>query len=73
MKSYTNSSISRMNYTYPWNNCIQKPRVGKQYEKEDIVLYAGKNYSLSSGREYIALPKSLKITNEVRRKYNLAW
>ncbi len=66
---YTSSQISSMNNSYPWNGTLSCTDDHKSssglYE-----LHATGNASLD-GREYIALPKGLPITEEVRRKYNL--
>ena len=66
---YTESDISRMNNSYPWNGTLSCDPNNKS--KSGLYeLHATGNASLD-GREYIALLKGLPITEEVRRKYNL--
>lgn len=66
---YTSSQISSMNNSYPWNGTLSCTDDHKStsglYE-----LHATGDADLN-GRKYIALPKETKITEEVRRKYNL--
>jgi hypothetical protein len=73
---YTSSDITRMNYTDVWRDSIilssdvshknKNNNVNQKYE-----LHATGDCDVTSGRKYIALPRGLKITEEVREKYNL--
>lgn len=40
-------------------------------KKKNFTLQATGNCEISNGRQYVALPTDLKITEEIRIKYNL--
>ena len=66
---YSSSQLSTMNYSYPWNGKLTSPN--DQKSSSDLYeLHATGNADLN-GREYIALPKGITITPEIKRRYNL--
>ena len=73
-KIFTRAEISSMNYSDLWRNCItidDKPNGKYKYKKvEEFKNYATGDCDLD-GRKYIALPADLKITKEVKEKYNI--
>ena len=66
---YTSGQISAMNCSYPWSGSLScaddKKSSSGLYE-----LHATGDADLD-GRKYVALPKDTKITDEVKRRYNL--
>ena len=61
-----------MNKEYPWNNSIKFPDIyNKDSDNKRYTLYATGDCDISTGRQYISLPSNLKITEEIKRKYNL--
>ena len=69
-KSYSKSQLEIMNidkkYGVGWISNIDKLN-----KKSNVKLYATGDYDISSGRIYVALPENLKITREIKTKYNL--
>ncbi len=66
---YTESDITKMNTTYPWNGTLTCDPNNKS--KSGLYEYHATGDADLNGRKYIALPKETKITEEVKRKYNL--
>ena len=73
-KIFTREEINSLKYTDIWRNCItidDKPNGKYKYKKvEEFKNYATGDCDLD-GRKYIALPADLKITEEVKKKYNI--
>ena len=69
-KQYSVSQLNKINSEYPWNGSI-KIDSNKNDEKKNFTLHATGYCEISNGRQYVALPTDLKITEEIRRKYNL--
>ena len=73
-RTFSRTEINSMNYSDTWRNCItidDKPdRKYKDKKVEDFKNYATGDCDLD-GRKYIALPADLKITEEIKRKYNI--
>ena len=71
MISYTKNSISKLNSTKTWNSCIINTSEIKNYNHTTkFTLYPTGEADLS-GRKYVALPNTLKITPNIKTKYNL--
>ena len=73
-KIFTREEINSLKYTDIWRNCItidDKP--DRRYKDKKVNEF--KNYATGycdlDGRKYIALPADLKITKEVKEKYNI--
>ena len=63
---YTSDTITSMNYSDIWRNCIQKNDTSGLFE-----LHAT-GYADLDGRKYVALPKGTNIKDpEIIKKYNL--
>lgn len=65
---FSSMSIYNMNTQYPWNNTITNSY--GLYDNTTYNLYAT-GYASLDGRKYVALPKNLKITSDVKQQYNL--
>ena len=65
---FSSMSIYDMNNKYPWNNTITN-----SYGLDDNTTYNlyATGYASLDGRQYVALPKNLKITSDVKKQYNL--
>lgn len=65
---FSSMSIYNMNSQYPWNNTITN-----SYGLDDNTTYNlhATGYASLDGRQYVALPKNLKITSDVKKQYNL--
>lgn len=69
-RTFDKSTLEKMN---------MDPKFGSNWIKnldsvnstEDIKLYATRNASIRTGREYIALPANKKLTQEERIIYNI--
>jgi hypothetical protein len=59
-----------MNTNYPWTGSI---KFDEKSHKDDTLyeLHATGFADISTGRQYIALPKNLKITPDIKKQYNL--
>ena len=69
MNIFTKNNLDNMNKDYPWNNSINTSKC--EGKKQNYVLYATGNATISNGREYIALPADKVLTKEDKRKYNI--
>lgn len=68
MPYYAKDTVTSMNYSYPWNGCIT---TGNEKTSSGLYeLHATGDADLN-GRKYVALPKGLTLTDDVKRKYNL--
>lgn len=76
-KTYSKDQISTMNMSYPWSHAIRfqdntvTSVLSEKEKNKSYKLYPTGYCDVSNGREYIALPSDLKITLEVKEKYNL--
>ena len=76
-KTYSKDQISTMNMSYPWTHSIRfqdnrmNPVISQKEKNQSYKLYPTGYCDVSNGREYVALPSHLKITSEVKQKYNL--
>ena len=73
-RTFSRIEINSMNYSDTWRNCItidDKP--DRKYKDKKVGYF--KNYATCDcdldGRKYIALPADLKITEEIKKKYNI--
>ena len=66
---YTEMDITRMNSSYPWNGTLSYDESNKS--KSGLYEYHATGDADLNGRKYIALPKGIKLTEEVKQKYNL--
>jgi len=69
--TYTKERLDKINYSYPWNGSIINSNESKSKENNTYKLYATGDANISQGRIYVSLPSNIKITDEIRRKYNL--
>ena len=62
-----------MNNEYSWNCYIQLPKVKKDSVNAEnkYTLYATGDCDIRNGRQYVSLPSDLKITEAIKKKYNL--
>ncbi len=77
-KVFTGNEIHRMNFEEPWRGCIKSNEHANYYstsnlkdESKKYKLYATGECSISNGRTYVYLPSDLKITDNIKSKYNL--
>ena len=76
-KTYSKDQISIMNMSYPWTHSIRfqdnrmTSSISQKEKNQSYKLYPTGYCDVSNGREYVALPSDLKITSEVKEKYNL--
>ena len=69
MPLYTEYQIISMNASYPWNGTLSIPQDVKS-KKGLYNNYATGDADLN-GRKYVALPADMKLTSEIKKKYNL--
>ena len=69
LKRYTSGQVTYMNHNYPWSGSLT---LGSEKEGPTGLweLHATGDADLN-GRKYKALPVGIKITEEMKRKYNL--
>jgi hypothetical protein len=67
--TFNQYKINEMNKTELWNGSINTPINSK--EDTTYKLHATGNASISNGRVYVSLPANLKITNKIKKKYNI--
>lgn len=71
---FTAHEIRDMNLQYPWNGTIRNDNDtsynANKDAKETFKLHATGNVDLN-GRQYVYLPSSLKITDEIKKEHNL--
>lgn len=65
---FCGTSIYFMNQSYPFNFTIKN--ANSLIGTENYYLYPT-GYATLSGRQYIALPENLKITQEIINEHNL--
>lgn len=76
-KEFSSEFIYYLNNKYPWNGSINMPHLKEKknynYKNDNnkYQLHATGYCDITNGRTYVSLPSNLKITNEVRRQYNL--
>jgi hypothetical protein len=63
---YSIAEIYRQNAKYPWIDTSQVKDPHKNY-----TLYATGEATLQSGRIYVALPSTIKMDNETKKRYNI--
>lgn len=61
--------INEMNKTRLWYGSINEPF--RSEEDSKYKLYSTGDASISNGRIYVSLPANLKITKEIKKKYNI--
>jgi len=69
MPLYTEYQIISMNASYPWNGTLSIPH-DVESKKGLYNNYATGDADLN-GRKYVALPAEMKLTPEIKKKYNL--
>ena len=68
---YTSETITCMNYSDVWRNCITIEKNDKKDNSGLFELHAT-GYSDLDGRKYVALPKGTNIKDPyIKKKYNL--
>lgn len=76
---FNQSSINDMNCSHIWNHTIRDDNQHNKYYKQQQIrtqqdatfkLYATGDANMS-GRIYVSLPSDLKITEEIKKQYNL--
>ena len=72
-KRFTKSELAEMNSSHPWAGAIiQSEEVENCNDDEaKFKLHATGSCGISCGRIYIALPENMKLTEDVKSKYNL--
>lgn len=70
-KQFSVNELSKINSEYPWNGSIKKINDNKNDDKKKFILHATGYCEIMNGRQYVALPADLKITDDIRKKYNL--
>lgn len=63
---YSAQELHRKNIHYPWINTTQVTEKHKNY-----TLHATGEATLQSGRIYIALPSTMVLTEETKKKLNI--
>lgn len=67
--TFNQYKINEMNKTELWNGSIIEPvNTNKDCKYK---LYSTGDATISKGRIYVSLPANLKITNEIKKKYNI--
>ena len=69
MNTYTKEQISSMNYSYPWSGCITHG--SERISSSGLYELHATGYADLNGRKYVSLPKGTKITEDIKRKYNI--
>ena len=62
--------INIMNKTTLWGGSINEPFRSEE-EDSKYKLYSTGDATISNGRIYVSLPTNLKITNKIKKKYNI--
>ena len=77
-QTYSKETLNIMNCRYPWNGSIKHSDLKtnsinsiNSINTNTYKLYATGDADVSLGRIYISLPTTLKITNDIKKKYNL--
>ena len=70
--TFYKNELSKMNCNYPWTGSI-KLFDDKSYNQQDkpYSLHATGYADAFNGRQYLALPANLKITEDIKKQYNL--
>ena len=68
--TFYKNELSKMNCNYPWTGSI---KFDEKSHNDDTLyeLHATGFADISTGRQYIALPANLKITEDIKKQYNL--
>ena len=69
MDTYTKDKIISMNASYPWNNTIYMPN--NVQTKSSLYCIYPTGYADLNGRKYVALPADIKLTHDIKEKYNI--
>ena len=68
---YTSHTITSMNYSDVWRNCITIEKNDKNDTSGLFELHAT-GYADLDGRKYVALPKGTNVKDpDIKKKYNL--
>ena len=66
MNQYCAAELQQKNARFPWiNTSLVSPAHGS------YTLHATGDATLQSGRIYVALPSTVKLTEETKKKYNI--
>ena len=76
---FSGNQIYNMNSRYPWNGSIKSSdstnmttyNLRNENKANAYKLHATGDCDITNGRTYIYLPSDLKITNEIKKIYNL--
>ena len=74
LKSFSKYELSSILKTDVWRNSLDMGEIIKNEENRNNTkykLYATGYADVMNGRKYIVLPEDLKITEEIKKKYNL--
>ena len=70
LRTYTQGGLNSMNAGYPWNGTIRVNNTVPDKKNTGLFeLHATWDCDLN-GRRYQALPKGIKITEAMKRKFN---
>lgn len=68
--TFKKNQLLKMNGSYPWTGSIKFDE--KSYKDDTLYeLHATGFADIYTGRQYVALPKNLKITPDIKKQYNL--
>ena len=70
-RSYTGQEIYAMNQAGSFKHAIKNAESIKNSTKR-FILYATEGCSPWTGRLYVALEVNIKLTSEMRKKYNIS-
>ena len=71
MNSCTYSDLDYLSRSQIWRGCIDTSNTNPEDRRQTYTLHATGYADSTNGRKYVALPKNTKITQYVKKKYNL--
>ena len=74
LKSFSKYELSAISKRDVWRNSLYMGESNKNEENRNNTkykLHATGYADVMNGRTYVALPEDLKITDEIKKKYNL--
>ena len=74
LKSFSKYELDSISKKDVWRNSLDMGETNKNEESRNNTkykLHATGYADVMNGRRYVALPEDLKITEEIKKKYNL--
>jgi hypothetical protein len=71
LRIYSKNTLETMNLDKKYGYSPWITNLNNINSKDDVVMYPTGDYTLSSGRIYIALPANKKLTQLEKEKYNI--